>query len=402
MKVVIALTGAVRALPQSWRLNLSQRTFTIQAESNMSSLALLKSEISKKRKDAQATGGEKKSASATKRWRPKAEIEAERERAYYADQKVQAEKRRKKLKEREDEALQNCQLPTIAKRERSSSRECTSPEKDSEFVAPSTNEARDEEPPLSKQEVVRRLRGLKEPITLFGEEDWDRFNRLRDLELAREDGSKGQRNTFQKKLREMEAKDAEEDVYRYTGAKLPQLDSKKGETKTDVDGNIDEEAAMSSKEDYVHFQIRKYMRLWQSEIDAMSTEERRTRKGRSLEITYEQTKDWLNPLFKLLRKRKAEKKILDALKNIFEAAAEREYVQANSLYLEQLAIGNAPWPMGATMVGIHARAAREKIGEDKIAHVMNDEQTRKYIQAVKRLLTVAQRHFPSSFSKMIL
>jgi len=35
------------------------------------------------------------------------------------------------------------------------------------------------------------------------------------------------------------------------------------------------------------------------------------------------------------------------------------------------------------MVGIHARTAREKIAEGKIAHVMNDEETRKYIQAVK-------------------
>lgn len=35
------------------------------------------------------------------------------------------------------------------------------------------------------------------------------------------------------------------------------------------------------------------------------------------------------------------------------------------------------------MVGIHARTAREKIGEGKIAHVMNDEPTRKFIQAVK-------------------
>ncbi len=49
--------------------------------------------------------------------------------------------------------------------------------------------------------------------------------------------------------------------------------------------------------------------------------------------------------------------------------------------------GNAPWPIGVTSVGIHERSSREKIshvtgmnagGE---AHIMNDEATRKYLQA---------------------
>jgi pre-mRNA-splicing factor 18 len=39
---------------------------------------------------------------------------------------------------------------------------------------------------------------------------------------------------------------------------------------------------------------------------------------------------------------------------------EKNYRAANEIYLT-LAIGNAPWPMGVTMVGIHERSAREKI-----------------------------------------
>lgn len=35
-------------------------------------------------------------------------------------------------------------------------------------------------------------------------------------------------------------------------------------------------------------------------------------------------------------------------------------------------------------MGIHERSARETIGQDRIAHVLNDEVSRKYIQAVKR------------------
>ncbi|KAI0560529.1 Prp18 [Gracilaria domingensis] len=157
-----------------------------------------------------------------------------------------------------------------------------------------------------------------------------------------------------------------------------------------------QETTVNCKEDQVHEQIRKYICLWKSEIELMSEEERKKTKGRAMVKTFEQTKTWLKPLEKLLRKRKLKKTILDALRDIFDAVEERDYMKASRLYLERLAIGNAPWPMGATMVGIHARAAREKIGEDKIAHVMNDEQTRKYIQGIKRLLTVAERNCPAS------
>ena len=47
-----------------------------------------------------------------------------------------------------------------------------------------------------------------------------------------------------------------------------------------------------------------------------------------------------------------------------------------------MAIGNAPWPIGVTMVGIHARTGREKIFAQQIAHVLNDETQRKYIQVL--------------------
>ena len=58
------------------------------------------------------------------------------------------------------------------------------------------------------------------------------------------------------------------------------------------------------------------------------------------------------------------------------------------------AIGNAPWPMGITGTGIHERQGRQHLREDKIAHVMNDETQRKYLQSVKRLMTFAQRALP--------
>ena len=50
-----------------------------------------------------------------------------------------------------------------------------------------------------------------------------------------------------------------------------------------------------------------------------------------------------------------------------------------------MAIGNAPWPIGVTMVGIHARTGREKIFAKSIAHVLNDETQRKYIQVCSKI-----------------
>ena len=83
-----------------------------------------------------------------------------------------------------------------------------------------------------------------------------------------------------------------------------------------------------------------------------------------------------------------------------------------------MSIGNAPWPIGVTMVGIHARTGREKIFSQSIAHVLNDETQRKYIQviiiiaiiivnisplsqAVKRLMTFCQNKYPTDPSKSV-
>lgn len=76
----------------------------------------------------------------------------------------------------------------------------------------------------------------------------------------------------------------------------------------------------------------------------------------------------------------------------------REYIKANDFYYS-LGIGNAPWPMGVTMVGIHERSGRSKIFSSEIKHILNDETQKKYIISVKRLLTVCQKYYPNDPSK---
>lgn len=161
--------------------------------------------------------------------------------------------------------------------------------------------------------------------------------------------------------------------------------------------------------------------------------------------TQKQTRNNLKPLIRLLKAKKAEKDILRRVEKIVDKCLEREYVEANEEYM-MLAIGtlftvnhfihvylvdvinlciatnshevlesshhttriftrhdvgNSAWPMGVTMVGIHERAGREKIFSQSVAHVLNNEEQRKYVQALKRIMTFCQTKYPNVPSKMV-
>ena len=91
--------------------------------------------------------------------------------------------------------------------------------------------------------------------------------------------------------------------------------------------------------------------------------------GKKLFVTAKQTEIYLKPLFKSLRKRELDKDILNCLTKIVEAMSMREYSLAGDYYI-QMAVGNAPWPIGVTMVGIHERSAREKIFSNQVARML--------------------------------
>ena len=67
----------------------------------------------------------------------------------------------------------------------------------------------------------------------------------------------------------------------------------------------------------------------------------------------------------------------------------REYIQANDKYID-LSIGNAPWPLGVAMLSITV-----KRNSPKVSHVLNEESTRKWMQVIKRLISVSQELYPS-------
>lgn len=83
---------------------------------------------------------------------------------------------------------------------------------------------------------------------------------------------------------------------------------------------------------------------------------------------------------------------------IVEAMQRRDYRDAMDVYL-RVSIGNAPWPIGVTMVGIHERSAREKLNTNSQAHIMHDEASRKMLNGVKRCISFCQRRYPANPSR---
>ena len=56
----------------------------------------------------------------------------------------------------------------------------------------------------------------------------------------------------------------------------------------------------------------------------------------------------------------------------------------------EMVVYNAPWPIEV-----------ENISSKNVAHVLNDETQRKYIQGLKRLITKAQEYFVTDPSRSV-
>ncbi|XP_062187055.1 uncharacterized protein LOC133890613 [Phragmites australis] len=292
-----------------------------------------------------------------------------------------------------------------------------------------SEERRIDELDLPRHEVVRRLRVLREPITLFGEDDDARLARFKLVlksgvidDIDDLDMTEGQTNDFLRDMIEMRKRQkAGRDTYaKGKGKRVGGGDGgdggTAGESVDDGDGDgkrsgDDADADKDSKrmktkfeelcnEDKILVFFKRLLNEWNQELDEMTELEKRTAKGKSMVATFKQCARYLSPLFEFCRKKVLPDDIRQALLFIVECCMKRDYLAAMDQYIK-LAIGNAPWPIGVTMVGIHERSAREKIYTNSVAHIMNDETTRKYLQSIKRLMTLCQRRYPALPSKSV-
>ncbi len=235
---------------------------------------------------------------------------------------------------------------------------------------------------LPREELVRLLRARGQPVTLFGENNAQRAARWRKVEAMTSDAvGAGQQNVYAQLLEEVheEAHDGSVRVADADEAKLAKLVP----------------AAVVTKEDEMLHYFFGLLREWGVELAERPEAERKSAAGKKDKAVWKQTLVYILPLFRKLASRGVEAAVQDPIYKIMGFMRDRKYVDANDAYL-LLAIGNAPWPMGVTMVGIHERSAREKIGSDNCAHVLNDETQRKYVQSIKRLISYAQKKYPST------
>ncbi|XP_062066848.1 pre-mRNA-splicing factor 18 isoform X1 [Lepus europaeus] len=242
---------------------------------------------------------------------------------------------------------------------------------------------------LSRQEVIRRLRERGEPIRLFGETDYDAFQRLRKIEILTPEVNKGLRNDLKAALDKIDQQYLNEIV----GGQEPGEEDTQNDLKVHEENTTIEELealgeSLGKGDDHKDMDIiTKFLKfllgVWAKELNAREDYVKRSVQGKLNSATQKQTESYLRPLFRKLRKRNLPADIKESITDIIKFMLQREYVKANDAYL-QMAIGNAPWPIGVTMVGIHARTGREKIFSKHVAHVLNDETQRKYIQSGQR------------------
>jgi pre-mRNA-splicing factor 18 len=277
--------------------------------------------------------------------------------------------------------------------------------------------------------VVRRLRSMGEPATMFAETPWQRYRRFRQVEASRAhhvdklDGV--QEDDFGAAMRALanQEKDAKVDAARQRNVtvddvqQVPQqaakpmsaaeraaleyaanLSGKSNKTAAaattatatnDSDYRTEGDLSDAEKDRAIAAILKRFMDEWEATLAARPDSESSTPQGRVATATFAQCNAQITPLLRVLATGGLHDEIRQHLFTICVHMERKEYMKAHDAYI-LLAIGKAAWPMGVTMVGIHERAGRSKIYDNKTAHILNDETQRKYIQSVKRLLSFAQ------------
>ncbi|XP_053605294.1 pre-mRNA-splicing factor 18 [Plodia interpunctella] len=259
---------------------------------------------------------------------------------------------------------------------------------------------------LPRTEVIKRLRERGHPILLFAENELQSFRRLRRIEIQEPEANRGFRNDFQEAMEKVDQAYLNEILALGT-----QSETEKSLKEDALDDSvtyefIQEMAKTMGQGDRNHDMnvimtlLQFLLKLWGQQLNSAIAAEKTAVKHKMARATFTQTQVYLKPLMRKLKKKTLPDDICDSLMEITKHLLERNYIMASDSYL-QMAIGNAPWPIGVTMVGIHARTGREKIFSKNVAHVMNDETQRKYIQALKRLMTKCQEYFPTDPSRCV-
>ncbi|TKA26694.1 hypothetical protein B0A50_04802 [Salinomyces thailandicus] len=332
------------------------------------------------------------SGTTTKRYLKRSEIEAARQASYRREQAEAEQERLKRVelkRKREDEdaereAAREAKRERLAVERRAEQAEAEwreenkrrvriglpeLPARTSEDEAAEAGKEGNEDVP--EEELLERLKELDEPRFLFAESHPQRLRRYRALTAP------------------------EPSTPSLTTGPIPTTIELLEEQDMKIPAHVPSSAA---EQTHLRRQLASYFTLiltaWSHALAARPAATKASLAGRQAHQNYTATISNLTPLFRKLESDTLTPPILAAVVEITHLAQLRRYVQANDAYL-RLSIGKAAWPIGVTMVGIHERSAREKLGgEGGRAHILSDEVTRKILQGVKRSLSFAQVRWP--------
>ena len=262
---------------------------------------------------------------------------------------------------------------------------------------------------IPRGEVIHRLRERAEPVLLFGETEMESMERLKQLEMRSPEGLSGLQNDFLKAMERLDREYIESIVKQSPGdimqgshsgdVTVSSSDLKYAQVKS-LTKQLNSRKESAADTDIILSTLQFLISSWGQDLNARNREAKNSYEGKNKSAIYNQTVSYMQPLLRSLKKRTISSDILTALKPIFINLLQQEYIRADDAYLD-MAIGNAAWPIGVTMVGIHARTGREKIFANNVAHVLNDETQRKYIQGLKRLMSYCQSKYPTVIAKSI-
>ncbi len=264
---------------------------------------------------------------------------------------------------------------------------------------------------MTKDEVIRRLRVLKQPISLFGETDDQRYARLLIAEktvVVEDEAAGGQQGNLHIALQREDKEKARRKPLEH-GSKQPEeptqeVDLEQQQLMASFQAAADALAEKNmAVEDRINKWLQKWMKDWEEDLASRDDAVKASAPGKQADVRFKETQQYLKPLYSRLKNRSLDVNLLAGVKLIVDAMKDRNYLHAYQIYMG-VAIGNSPWPIGVTQVGLHERSAREKISfkyASGSAHIMNDEATRKFIQALKRLMTFCQRRYPTDPSRSV-
>jgi len=400
---------------------------------------LLKSALAERQAKAQKTMAE-----TGNKWVKRSELEAKRVEEYFADKKREEE--RQQADEEARFAKLSSHFTKIGAKE---------DEQQKAIPAHLLDEALlhdEDEPPISVEEIVNRFREMGMPIILFGETDMQRYKRMRQLEREDHEGKKNpdlvalenlhanartaledevgdnEEEGAEKKEKENSDSDASEsdDEKKKKKKKDENEDSDKdseatGETLEGQGGEAGEggeapkeekkkeediecpdvDVGIMDKCDFIRSWVRKSLKAWEKELADLPDEEKKMAKTKVAVAAHRQVRRDVRPLQKRLRMYVLQDSLLEKIYPIVKNADDREYRSAAEAYLD-LTIGKAAWPVGigcgGSMLMEDAIELNDKF--NRMANVkdnavaLNDEVTRKFVQALKRLMNCAQKYWP--------